>query len=289
MDKVKKSSDNITISLPRLSSLNLSKLNLSTTLLLLFVFAAGLIIGSLYTKVQYLEKNGGPSVAGAAATTDAAPAQQGAQPAPVTVTIDQIKALFTDKNITFGDVNNAANLIVEVADPSCPFCHVAAGKNPELNTEMGSQFTMVADGGSYLAPVPEIKKLVDSGKAAFVFLYTNGHGNGEMGTKAMYCAHETDDFWPVHDKLMTNEGYDLLNETVKNDKEKSGELAEFLSDATDAVALKTCLDSGKYDEKLQEDVAAASSIGATATPGFFINEKAFSGAYSWKDMQSSVK
>jgi len=287
MDKVKKaSSDNITISLPRLSSLNLFKLNLSTTLLLLFVFAAGLIIGSLYTKIQYLEKNG---TAAPAAAAPAQPAQQGAQPAPVTVTLDQIKALFTDKNITFGDVKSAKNLIVEVADPSCPFCHVAAGKNPQLNTEMGSQFTLVADGGTYLAPVPEIKKLVDSGKAAFVFLYTPGHGNGEMGTKALYCAYETDDFWPVHDKLMTNEGYDLLNETVKNDKEKSGELAEFLSDATDSVTLKTCLDSGKYDEKLQEDVAAASSIGATATPGFFINEKAFSGAYSWTDMQSFVK
>lgn len=286
MDKVKKaSSDNITISLPRLSSFNLSGFPLSTTFLFLFVFAAGLVIGSLYTKVQYLEKNG---TAAPATVANNQAAQQGTQPTPVTVGIDQIKALFTDKNITFGD-KNSKNLIVEVADPSCPFCHVAAGKNPQLNTEMGSQFTLVADGGSYLAPVPEIKKLVDSGKAAFVFLYTPGHGNGEMGTKALYCAHETDTFWPVHDKLMTNEGYDLLNETVKNDKTKSGELAEFLSDATDASALKSCLDSGKYDEKLQEDVAAASAIGATATPGFYINEKMFSGAYSWSDMQSSVK
>lgn len=284
MDKPKKNSDNITISLPRLSSLNLT-----TTLLFLFVFTLGLVIGSLYTKVQYLEKNGTPTVAGATTTTATAPTQQGAQPTPVRVSIEQIKALFTDKNITFGDVNSAANLIVEVADPSCPFCHVAAGKNPQLSTEMGSQFTLVADGGSYLAPVPEIKKLVDSGKAAFVFLYTNGHGNGEMGTKALYCAHETDDFWPVHDLLMTNEGYDLLNETVKNDKTKSTELADFLSSTTDATALKACLDSGRYDKKLAEDSSLAAGVGATATPGFFINEKMFSGAYSWTDMQSSVK
>lgn len=76
-------------------------------------------------------------------------------------------------------------------------------------------------GGTYVAPVPEMKRLVDEGKAAFVFIYTNGHGNGEMGTKAMYCAHEKGNFWPVHDKLMSSEGYGLLNDVVKNDKTKS--------------------------------------------------------------------
>jgi protein-disulfide isomerase len=76
-------------------------------------------------------------------------------------------------------------LFVEFSDPSCPFCHVASGKNPELNKQAGAQFTMEKDGGTYVPPVPEMKKLVDSGKAAYVWLYANGHGNGELATKAL--------------------------------------------------------------------------------------------------------
>ncbi|MEK7092073.1 MAG: thioredoxin domain-containing protein, partial [Patescibacteria group bacterium] len=133
------------------------------------------------------------------------------------------------------------------------------------------------------------KKLVDEGKAAFVWIYTNGHGSGEMGTKAMYCAHEKGQFWPVHDKLMTNDGYNLLNNTVKNDKTKSADIATFLSDATDRDDLQKCLESGKYDAKIQEDTATAASIGVNGTPGFYINATNFAGAYSWTDMKSAVK
>lgn len=215
-------------------------------------------------------------------------AQPQAQPQQPTVTQDAIKALFNDKNITFGS-KDSKNLLVEVADPSCPYCHVAAGKNPSLNKEVGAQFTLVSEGGTYVAPVPEMKKLVDEGRAGFVWIYTNGHGNGEMGTKAMYCGHEKGDFWPVHDKLMSSEGYDLLNNTVKNDKSKSQELATFLSGATDVAAMKACLDSGKYDSKLIEDSNTASSLGIQGTPGFFVNTTNFAGAYSWKDMESAVQ
>lgn len=213
---------------------------------------------------------------------------QAVQPQAQTVTLDTIKALFNDKNIVLGE-KTAKNLLVEVADPSCPYCHIAAGHNPSLNKQIGDRFTLASDGGSYVAPVPEMKKLVDSGKAALVWIYTPGHGNGEMGTKAMYCAYEKDKFWPVHDKLMTSEGYTLLNDQVKNDKTKSQELANFLSAVFNAADMKACLDSGKYDAKLTEDVSAARSLGISGTPGFFINTTNFAGAYSWKDMESSVQ
>lgn len=212
-----------------------------------------------------------------------------AQPQAPTVTLDTIKALFNnDKNLVFGD-KNSKNLLVEVADPSCPYCHVAGGHNAELNKQIGPQFTLVSDGGTYIAPVPEMKKLVDQGKAAFIYIYTPGHGNGEIATKALYCAHEKDKFWPVHDKLMTSEGYDLINNEVKNDKSKSQIMANFLSDVFNVNDMKTCLESGKYDTKLTEDTSTARSLGINGTPGFFINTTNFAGAYSWKDMQSSVQ
>lgn len=212
-----------------------------------------------------------------------------AQPQAPTISLDTIKALFNnDKNLVFGD-KNAKNLLVEVADPSCPFCHIAGGHNPELNKQSGPRFTLVADGGTFVAPVPEMKKLVDQGKAAFVYIYTPGHGNGEMGTKALYCANEKGKFWQVHDKLMSSDGYNLLNNVVKNDKTKSSDLSTFLADVFSSADMKACLDSGKYDAKLQEDIQTAQKLGVNGTPGFYINTTLFAGAYSWTDMQSAVK
>jgi hypothetical protein len=112
------------------------------------------------------------------ATTTGTPAAQpnGQAAAQPVVTLDQVKALFTSKNLVFGNKNSKV-LFVEFSDPSCPYCQIAAGKNPSLNKQAGNQFLMVQDGGTYLPPVPEMKKLVDAGKAGYVWLYANGfHG-----------------------------------------------------------------------------------------------------------------
>lgn len=250
-----------------------------------------ILLGSFVISVAIL-MHGGVIKAGKATTQPAAvlqPTQQpAAQPQAPKITLDIIKALFNDKNLVFGD-KNSKNLLVEIADPSCPYCHAAAGYNSELNKQLGPQFTLVADGGTYVSPVQEMKKLIMAGKAAFVYIYSPGHGNGEMGAKALYCGNEKGKFWEVHDKLMTSSGYDLLNTQVKNDKSKSQQVADFLSDASNPTDMKTCLDSGKYDAKLREDTSTAAKLGVNGTPGFFINTTNYAGAYNWKDMQSSVQ
>lgn len=210
-----------------------------------------------------------------------------AQKSGTTVKLSDIKALFKKDVLKFGDVSKKV-LFVEIGDPSCPYCHVAAGKNPELNTQIGPQFKLSTEGGSYIPPVPEMKKLVDEGKASLVYLYTSGHGNGEMGMLAMYCAQDLGRFWPVHDLLYSKAGYSLLNDVVKNERTKSGVLAEFLKPAADFEQMQKCLDSGKYNGRLTSDIQLASGLGVAGTPGFFVNEKLFAGAYSWKDMESDV-
>ena len=256
-----------------------------TPILLIATIALAFIVGNLWEKVNRLE--GGTSVAGQTTGGTGDQAQTGTAPAPKQVALDDIKAVFQKDIIKFGDAN-AKLLFVEVADPSCPYCHIAAGLNPELNSSAGDRFKLVTDGGTYVAPVIEMKKLVDQGKASFAYIYTPGHGNGEMGTKALYCAQEKGKFWEAHDTLMTNKGYDLLNNTVKNDKAKSGELSSFLASAIDSSFLKSCLDSGKYDGRLQSDIALAQELGVRGTPGFFVNDKNFAGAYNYKDMEPAV-
>lgn len=256
-----------------------------TTVLFIILIVCAFLIGSLWTKVTYLEKTASITT-NRAENTNADQAQQ-QQPAQVKVDINQIKDLFSKNLIKFGDANKKV-LFVEIADPSCPFCHAAAGKNPELSREMGENFILKSDGGSYIAPVEEMKKLVDEGKAGFVYIYQNGHGNGEMAMKTMYCANDQGKFWQAHDKLMTNNGYNLINNDVKNDKANAGKMADFLAESLDSSSLKSCLESGKYDDVLKTDIQIASSLGVSGTPGFFVNEVNFAGAYNWTDMQSAV-
>lgn len=204
-----------------------------------------------------------------------------------TVSLDTIKGLFSGEYVKFGNADSKV-LFVEVADPSCPYCHIAGGKNPELNKQAGAQFTLVADGGSYVAPVEEMRKLVDQGQAAYMYIYSPGHQNGEMAMKSLYCAYDQGKFWEAHDLLMTDAGYTLINEVVLNDKAKSQNMADFLKSAVNANDLKSCLDSGKYDARLASDTSTASSLGVSGTPGFFVNDRNFAGAYSWTEMESVV-
>jgi protein-disulfide isomerase len=264
--------------------MNFQKLKESTIIPYIFVgllLVAAFMLGSLTTKVQYLE---------AEKKNPQATVQQQAQ-APK-VTMDAIKNIFKKGFVKFGDANKKL-ILVEVSDPSCPYCHVAAGFNPELNKQFDAssgkqQFTLVADGGPYVAPVAEFEKLVTAGKASLVYLYSPGHGNGEMGMKALYCAFEKNKFWEVHNKLYTKEGYELMNTVVLNNKAKSQEVADFLAPVMDSNTLKSCLDSGKYDAKLAEDKALADSIGISGTPGFYINTTLKAGAYSYTDMESDI-
>lgn len=200
--------------------------------------------------------------------------------------IDEIKKLFTKDFIHFGD-DKRKILIVEISDPSCPYCHIAGGHNQELAKESG-RFAYVSDGGNYIPPVPEIKKLVDEKKTSFAFIYSNGHGNGRIAAEALYCAFEKGKFWEVHDKLMTNEGYSLINEQVANDRSKANLLVNFLSDTIESQFLSNCLSSAKYEKNLLRDEQLSPSLGFQGTPHFIINTKMFPGAYSFSDMKSAM-
>src|SRR3990170_5631864 len=130
---------------------------------------AAFVIGSLYQKVKYLE-GGGVTVKGTAQQENQPTvAQQQAQAEPI-VSIEKVREAFSKAIIKFGDAKSKL-IFIEVADPSCPYCHIAAGKNNELNKQAGERFTLVEDGGTYVAPVVEMKKLVDKKQAAFVWLY----------------------------------------------------------------------------------------------------------------------
>ena len=270
----------LTIGIPDVKNIKLSASKIMVVALIVMAFA----IGMLYQKVQNLQGSGTSTTLGA--QTAASPVAQA--PAGPKVTLDQVKALWGKDLIKFGDANKKL-LFVEVGDPSCPFCHAATGENHAIYQALGgSNFKLIADGGTYDAPVLEMRKLIDNGTASFAYVYYPGHGNGEMGMKALYCANEKGKFWDVHDLLMSDNGYNLMNNTVKNDKTQSGTVATFLKSAVDPTFLKSCIDSGKYDQRLGADMTIAGSLGVSGTPGFIINDTVYPGAYGWGDMKTTV-
>ncbi len=271
-------------------TINLQPFIQPATMLLSAIIIAGSILIS------------GGRVLGTATTTATTPTTTATTPAATgttTVSLDTIKSLYSGDYIKFGDANRKL-LFVEVADPSCPYCHIAGGVDPDVNKSAGAQFTLTADGGSYVAPVTEMRKLVDSGQASYLYIFYPGHGNGEMGMRALYCAFEAGKFWEVHDLIMSYGGYKIQNgydasqatvpaaQVVGNDKSKSALMADFLKSAEDPTTMKNCLDSGKYDSRLTSEPAEATALGVNGTPGFFVNATTFAGAYSWTDMQSAV-
>ncbi|MDP4009947.1 MAG: DsbA family protein [Candidatus Shapirobacteria bacterium] len=253
-----------------------SMLYFFSLLIILLSFAVGYLFG----KSKYGDQ---ATVVANPTVNDPQPAQQ--VPGKPQISQETIKGLFSKNVIKFGKGDKKL-LMVEVSDPSCPYCGVASGANTEIGAQMGPQFKLVSQGGTYVPPILEMKKLIDQGKADFVWIYTNGHGNGELGTKALYCAFDQGKFWQAHDLLMSAKGYTLINDEVKNDATKSQQVADFLASAVNKSELKKCLDSGKYNTRLAEDSALATSLGVNGTPGFYLNSTNFAGAYSWTDMKS---
>jgi len=221
-------------------------------------------------------------------TANVQPTKVTIQPKKSAASLDKIKEVFNKSVIKFGDPNSKV-IFIEISDPSCPFCSAASGTNEIIyQTLRREALKLTSIGGTYVAPVEEMKKLVDDGKASYALLYRNGHGSGEMGMKALYCAFELGKFWPVNDLIMNNDGYNLLNTTVKNDKNKVEDLVAFLKNVVDQNKLRLCLKSGKYDTRLQEDETLGNSLDLGGTPNFYVNNMLFEGAYSFTDIKPTV-
>lgn len=255
---------------------------LQTALIGLLVIAA-FLIGSLWTKVKTLEN--GTTVAKNQVPTGAAGQVAGeaaAKPQPVKPALDQVKALFTKDNVAFGDANRKV-LFVEFSDPSCPWCHVAGGKNPEIAKQyLDNRYE------SYVAAVPEMRKLIDQGRASYVWLYRSGHGNGELAAQVLYCANDVDQFWTTHDLLMTNKGYDIMNNVVHNDITKLPEIMKLLNGVQNNSEIQKCVEGGKYKDRLAKDTATGDQLGAGGTPHFIVNTAVYAGAESYANIKTVV-
>ena len=95
------------------------------------------------------------------------------------------------------------------------------------------------------------------------------------------CAREQKKFWPYHDKLFESQGGLAFTDA------KLKRYAEQLGLHMGAFA--QCLDSRKYQQKIEEETKRGFELGARGTPTFFLNGRILVGAQPFTAFQSAIE
>lgn len=143
-----------------------------------------------------------------------------------------------------GDASSPVT-IVEFGDYQCPFC-----KRWNENTK------------------PAIEKnIIETGKASLIYVDFPIIGQDSVTIHAgSYCAAEQGLYWEYHD-------FAYANQRHENDGWASPENLKLLVpgiDGLDEDSFNECLDSKKYEQRVNDNKKIASDAGARSTPSFII-------------------
>lgn len=240
--------DKNTISIP------LPAANKTQLLLTVLLVIASFLIGSMWTKVQYLEK-GGLAVKGSTTTANAqgGTAQQAAVPQAAPPEDTSPKKVSVDDDPMIGD-KNAKVTMIDFSDYECPFC----------KRYFDDTYSKIK------------KDYIDTGKIKYVYrdLPLSFHQNAHKEAEAAECAREQggdEVYFKYHDEMFkrtTSNGTGLALDqlsVIANDLGLNG------------ATLQSCLDSDKYKAEVDKDLADAATVGATGTPTFFIGKSGSGG------------
>jgi protein-disulfide isomerase len=206
----------------------------------IFLIVGAFVIGSLWTKVQYLEKTKNQPIN--SAPIPQAPTDNGS---PVKVSVDDDPVL--------GD-KNAKVTLIDFSDYECPFCK--------------RYFT-----DTY----PQLKKdYIDTGKIKMVFrdLPLNFHANAAREAEAAECARKQGGdtvYFQYHDQIFTK--------TTSNGTGLALDQLPIIARdlKLNVNQFQQCLDSGEFKSEVEKDLADAAKVGATGTPTFFIGKSTTNG------------
>ena len=222
------------------------------------IFAVGLVIGGMYTKIQVLEGKAAGANTAVNNQPSAAPGQNPNQPpaAPTTVNVK-----ISPDDPMKGNPN-AKLTVVEFADYQCPFC-------ARFQTDT----------------LPSIlKDYVDTGKVKFVYknLAFLGKESSDAANAAL-CAKEQNKFWEYHDKLFASQ----------NGENQGGFSADKLKGFAVALGLNTvqfndCLDKQKYNAQVLADSAEGNKNGFNSTPSVAVGTTPIIGAQPYAQFKTAI-
>jgi len=129
--------------------------------------------------------------------------------------------------------------IVEFSDFECPFCKQAFPITRQIMNDYGDQIYFVYRD----FPIHQV------------------HPRAQKAAEAGQCAHEQGKFWPMHDKIFQNQASLAVSDLKRYAVQIGLNSGQF----------NNCLDSGKYQNEVQQDFTDGALAGVTGTPTFFIN------------------
>ncbi len=216
----------------KLASLPVS--SLANTFLVFVIVLGAFYVGGLTTKLKMLESGEVPSQK--TQPTAVADKTVPTKPAPSADNLPEI----TPEDHVRGDTN-ARIALIEYSDLECPFC---------------KSFH------------PTAQQAVDEYQGQLKWVYRhfplNFHANAQKESEASECVNElggNDAFWKfvdaIYEKTTSNgQGFAL---------DKLGPLAAEIG--VNQTQFQTCLDSGKYTQKVQDEASDGTTAGITGTPG----------------------
>ena len=167
---------------------------------------------------------------------------------------------------------NAPIKIEEFSDYQCPYC-------ARFSEETEQQI---------------IDTYVTNGTAYFVYRSFGGFIGKESqdAAEAAYCAGEQNKYWEYHDILFANQTGENVGAYTPR---RLQAFAEALS--LDMNAFNSCVDSGKFADRVQQDGADGKAAGVTGTPAFVISytvngeqkQRFISGAYPIGEFQTQIE
>lgn len=150
-----------------------------------------------------------------------------------------------------GDINAPVKMIV-YSDFECPFCAQFANTIKKVEQEFKDKVAI-----------------------AFRHYPLPGHPDAKQAAEASECAAEQSKFWEMHDKLFAdNVAGRMSSEQFKKDAADLG---------LDQVKFSQCLDSGKYQDRVYQEMLEGKNAGVTGTPTSFVNGNIYPGAYPFED------
>lgn len=164
-------------------------------------------------------------------------------------------AATVDDDAVLGNPNAPVTLI-EFSDFQCPFCR---------------KF--------YKETLPQIKKdYIATGKVKLVyrdFPLVQIHPGATPAAEGAECAKDQGKFWEMHDAIFDEQekqGLGTVQFTADDVKKWAGNIG------LDTTKFNQCLDSGKYKQEVEKDLADGSTAGVTGTPAVFVNGRLVVGA-----------
>jgi protein-disulfide isomerase len=164
-----------------------------------------------------------------------------------------------EEDIVVGAVD-APVTIVEFSDFECPYCAMLH---------------------------PAIRQALEAyeGKVRFVYkhLPLSFHAQAENAALASECANEQGKFWEYADTLFENQGQWSETEGTASFKRYAANLG------LNTTTFNQCLDSAKYQDKIDADIEEAQKFGISGTPGTFVGEQFLGGASSFETLATMIE